>query len=332
MEYTVHEGTKITCKPSKFFCPLWTDEAAGIHFVHSTVFHRKVCYDMGYKVRAVLRSGPAYEAGIRNGDEILSFGGKGNLTPKSLTKLIRACSINQTITVRVKARGDIRNRNVRLSSVKRNGKAVPSLGVITKKSKANAYNTKVARRLRVKVNMATRAGMDDARSGRNAKKKVVVKKATMAAKVKAKIPFWPGQKASTPDVIDELKAVKPAAKENHFRRQAREEMSAVLQLVEDLEGADALKEAKDLRRKLRAENLRSMDRATEIVNEALKALGNKKKEEEVAENAHLDSVLEKKGWRLSRIGKVLFKTTAAVLSVAGVTAAITFAVQSYPFF
>lgn len=229
------------------------------------------------RVLAVTKDSPASKGGLKDGDVITRVGKYNVGTYTKISDIVGKLGPNRKITVKVIRDGKTKVCHVTLGRDAKTGKAV--LGISN-----NPKNVKVS-----PVNKDT-TWADHARRIAESKRQQAEqakiasdKKALEASLAKTKADAQ-ALKAKHEATVDELAKAKLAAEDdNHFLKQAREEMEGVQALLADMKGADALIQAKALRAKLRAKNLSDMDRTTANVNAYLNKMADeRRKETEIA--------------------------------------------------
>lgn len=229
------------------------------------------------RVLAVTKDSPASKGGLKEGDVITRVGKYNVGSHTKISDIVGKLGPNRKITVKVIRDGKTKVCHVTLGRDAKTGKAV--LGISN-----NPKNVKVS-----PVNKDT-TWADHARRIAESKRQQAEqakiasdKKALEASLAKTKADAQ-ALKAKHDVAVDELAKAKLAAEDdNHFLKQAREEMEGVQALLADMKGADALIQAKALRAKLRAKNLSDMDRTTANVNAYLNKMADeRRKETEIA--------------------------------------------------
>jgi len=197
------------------------------------------------RVLEVEKDSPAEKGGLKVGDVITRIG-KYDVGPYTkISDILGKLGPDRKITVKVIRNGKSKYCHVTLGRDARTGKAV--LGITN-----NPKNVKVA--------------MDTS-------------KMTWAEHYRRIAEGLEGlgiRPTKHDAAVDEALA---AEDDNHFLKQAREEMEAVQALLADMKGADALLQARALRAKLRAKNLSYMERTTASVNAYLNKMADERRRE-----------------------------------------------------
>lgn len=213
------------------------------------------------RVLEVEKDSPAEKGGLKVGDVITRIG-KYDVGPYTkISDILEKLGPDRKITVKVIRNGKSKYCHVTLGRDARTGKAV--LGITN-----NPKNVKVA------MDTSKMTLEEHYRRIAESNKKAL-ETALEASLAKTKADAQP-LKAKHDAAVDEALA---AEDDNHFLKQAREEMEAVQALLADMKGADALFQARALRAKLRAKNLSDMERTTASVNAYLNKMADERRRE-----------------------------------------------------
>lgn len=229
------------------------------------------------RVLAVTKDSPADKGGLKTGDVITRVGKYNVGQYTKISDIVGKLGPNRKITVKVIRNGKSKFCHVTLGRDAKSGKAVLGITNNPKNVKVSMDTSKMSwadHARRIAESKREQAAVSKAAADKKALEATLAKTKADAQVLKTKHDA----------AVDELAKAKLAAEDdNHFLRQAREEMEGVQALLADMKGADALIQAKALRAKLRAKNLSDMDRTTANVNAYLNKMADeRRKETEIA--------------------------------------------------